>query len=504
MLKRFSVRAALAALILLPVAAAGFTASAEPAGAGLRWRPCAPQSAGQCTTIPVPVDWADPGGAKFDLTIGRLPATEPWHRIGVLFVAPGGPGGSGIDSYILNPGFPIGDALRKRFDIVSWDQRGVSRSNEVRCSADLLARAQRPFPSGDKEYRELLAFNAELGADCRKHTGPVFDHIDTTSAVRDLDAIRNALGERKLSFYGASYGTQVGQQYAELFGDRVRAMTIDSNMDHSLRSGSRYIETTSEDLEGSFGEFADWCARTAGCALHGRDVRAVWDDLLAKAEAGKLTDPATGKPLDTEALRSELMGAMYRPATRWFGLGDRLAALAGTAAATPAQPAAADELGQNSYQGIWCEDWKWRVSGAAELRTYRDRAARLAPHTKLSPFWTDVTSCLGWPAKVNNPQHRLSIDDGPPILIAKARYDVATPYRWNLAVADQIDDSVLLEYDGIGHGQYYQSGCIRNHIERYLLTLRTPAPNTHCPAEYPTTRPATTQSLPAPTPKPTH
>ncbi|GAA4834749.1 alpha/beta hydrolase [Saccharopolyspora rosea] len=486
MLTRSSWCAAAVALTLPSFAGA---AAATPGT--LSWQPC---GQGECSSVEVPVDWSHPDGAKMDIAIGRLPATDPQHRIGVLFVPPGGPGASGIDTYVLG-----GDKiarLRRNFDIVSWDQRGVKRSGEVRCSEDLLDRAPKDFPATEQQYRALLDYNARLGADCRAHTGPVFDFVDTTSAVRDLDAIRGALGEDELSFYGASYGTQVEQQYAELFPHRVRAMVADSNMDHGMTSGGRYIETTSADLEGSFSEFADWCERTANCPLHGRDVRAVWDGLHARAEAGRLTDPATGRPLTAEALRSEALEAMYRPEERWYPFAERLKALQ---AGTPAASAqAAPALAQNSYQAIWCEDWNWQVRDFAELRSWRDRAAEVAPHTRLSPFFSDVTACLGWPAEVRNPQHRLSISGTPPILVVTGKYDVATPNAWNRAVAEQIPHSVLLEHDGIGHGQYYRNDCVTGRVEDYLTTLRTPPPNTHCPAAWPAEPPPAAKSAPPP------
>ncbi len=280
-------------------------------------------------------------------------------------------------------------------------------------------------------------------------------------------------------------------------------MTIDSNMDHSIKSGARYIETASEDLEGSFNTFADWCQRTAACSLNGEDVRAVWDDLHAKAEAGTLRDPSTGAALRAGSLRSELMSAMYGP-EGWFGLANRLKALSKGGPAVTALPAAAKPA-QNSYQAIWCDDWSWKVRDFAELRSYRAKAERVAPHTELSPFWSDVTSCLGWPAQVSNPQHELSINGVPTILIVKGRYDVATPSAWNLAVANQIDNSVLLYHDGIGHGQYYRSACVRERVDRYLITLETPAPNTHCEAVYPTQPPPTLTGISTvPTTRPVH
>ncbi|SDN35875.1 alpha/beta hydrolase [Allokutzneria albata] len=465
-----------------PVASANTT----PSGS-VEWVECGDKFKGECATIPVPLDWGRPGGETINLAIGRLRATDPAQRIGVLLANPGGPGGSGITSYITGRGIPDDSELRKRFDIISWDPRGVERSNAVKCDKQLLGRAPSAVPVTDADFTKLLAYNTELGADCRRNTGPLIDNVDTVSTVRDMDAIRAALGEEKVNFLGFSYGTQIGQQYAELFGKRLRAMVIDSNMDHSIQSAYHYLETATRDLEGSFTEFADWCARTQPCALHGRDVREVWDGLYAKAEAGKLTDPASGKSLTASALREELFVAMYRPEARWFPLATRLAALDTGAKAAAAAPV---ELAENAYQAIWCQDWSWRVNGAAEFKSALKRLERVAPHTRLSPFWSDITSCLGWPTKVTNPQHRLSVKDAPPILMVASKYDVATPRDWNLAVAKQIKNAVLLHYDGVGHGQFSRSKCARGHIETYLTSLRLPAPNTHCAAEWPTTPPA--------------
>jgi len=489
----FSRISALVSTVSLATLIVAGPAAAETSA--LTWTPCGNQN-GECATVPVPVDWNNPGSGQLGITIGRLKATDPAHRIGVLFAAPGGPGASGIDRYLGNRESLAAGELRKPFDIVTWDQRGVGRSSQIKCSAALLDRFPGSYPAGEKEYRDLLAYNAELGADCRARSGPVFDHADTLSAVRDLDAIRAALGEDRISFYGASYGTQVGQQYAELFPTRLRAMTIDSNMDHSTTSAARYLATATADLEGSFNAFADWCARTANCPLYGQDVRVTWDRLHAKAEAGTLTDPGTGQAISGYDLRNELFRAMYQPSKTWYPFATRLRTLDsdhGTAA--PSRMAAADDAVGYSWQAIWCSDWKWQISGFAELRAYRELAAAIAPHTKLIPYWSDITSCLGWPAKVNNPQHRLSITGAPKILIVKSTYDIATPSAWNFAVASQIRNSVLLTYDGIGHGQYYQgSTCTKSAIERYLTDLVTPAPGTHCPAVYPTTPQAATHT----------
>jgi pimeloyl-ACP methyl ester carboxylesterase len=459
-----------------------------PQATNLSWQECGDQFKGGCTTIKVPIDWSKPDQGTFDLAVGRLPAKDPANRLGVLFLNPGGPGGSGIDRYIVGRGISDDSILRQRFDLISWDPRGVKRSHPVQCSQDLLNEAPTDYPKTEADYQHLLSYNATLGADCRANTGPLFDHVDTVSTVRDVDAIRAALGEQKISYLGFSYGTQIGQQYAELFPNRIRAMTIDSNMDHSITSVYQYLETTTHDFEASFNAFADWCARTTSCALHGQDVRAVWDDLYLKAGRGELTDPATGEPITEQGLRLLAFDQMYVPGTAWPTLATDLAGLAaGSKAArtrTPA-PARHAELGTNPYQAIWCEDWSWRVSGFSELQQYRSKLEKLAPHTRMAEFWGDITSCLGWPTKVTNPQHKLSIDTPAPILITASKYDVGTPHAWSAAVAAQDPAARFLNYDGVGHAVYRLSPCAKNHIETFLTTLRLPEAGTHCPAVWP-------------------
>jgi hypothetical protein len=180
-------------------------------------------------------------------------------------------------------------------------------------------------------------------------------------------------------------------------------VVIGSNLDHSITSPGHYLATATADLERSFDAFADWGARTANCPLHGQDVRARWHALHAKAEAGALTDPDNGQALSAEGLRGELLGAMFTPSNSWYAFATRLRSLAAGTKTAAAATTAAEEPAGNSYQAIWCEDWKWRVDGYRELRALRDQAAAFAPHTKLSPFWNDVATCLGWPAEVSNP-----------------------------------------------------------------------------------------------------
>ncbi|MEU7739912.1 alpha/beta hydrolase [Nonomuraea sp. NPDC049158] len=509
--------AALAGAALVTQLAGVASAQSAPSGpsTAIDWAECGTTYKGECATIKVPMDYAKPKGATIDLAIGRLKALDPAKRQGVLFVHPGGPGGSGLNAYIMGRGIPDDSPLRQYFDIVSVDPRGVGRSTPILCGEDVVNETPFTYPANEAEYQNWLAFNAKLSKDCRERTGPLFDHVGTTNVVRDVDSIRAALGERQISFFAISYGTQVGQQYAEMFPKNLRAMAIDSNMDHSITSAYQYMKTTTEDLEGSYQAFAKWCGETAACALHGQDATAVLDDLLAKARAGTLKDPETGAVISDEELRIEVFEPMYRPWTGFFPLAERLKALAAGQAAEQAadKPVASESAeakttarasaeastsaaeGVNyAYPAIWCSDWKWNVSGFAELDAYKRRLKAIAPHTELSPFWTDVMTCLNWQGKTSNPQHRLRISGTPPILVVKAKDDVATPAAWNYAAARQIPRSVVLEYDGVGHGQFRNSTCARDYIEKYLINRTMPAAGTHCATQFPTEPPATALS----------
>lgn len=455
----------------------------------IAWAPCRDTPKGvsgvECATVRVPVDWAKPRGPRFPLAIARMKATDQSHKIGSLLINPGGPGGSGVEEIMIaRASFSAG--LRKRFDIVGFDPRGVARSREVRCDSDLLSKQEDLlYPKTASDFTKLRSLNRRLGKSCRALTGPVFEHVDTASVVRDMDVIRAALGEQKISYFGISYGTLIGQQYAELFPARIRAMALDSNIDHSLGTWE-YQKTQAEALEASFGQFADWCERTTKCALHRADVRTVFDKLYAKARAGKLVE--SGNPsqrLSPTELVELAFNAMYDPKD-WFELAKSLAALRDGRSATTTALRARGKAEENSYVAVTCEDNAFPVRSFAQLRGYERRLASVAPHTKLNPqAWNDLTACMRWPRKVSNPQHRLRVQGAPPILMTNSLYDVATPYPWARNAASQIPGAVLLTYDGVGHADYYLSPCTEKAIDRYLLALQVPPPGTHCPAVWP-------------------
>jgi len=477
-----------ARFVALTAAAAAVAAilTAAPAVAGrsqeIDWRPCPEDPAVSCGTLTLPVDWSSPAGATFDLAVSRRPASDPARRVGALLVNPGGPGGSGID-FAFAAGSVFSAELLQRFDIIGVDPRGVARSHPVVCSAEALGRpGDTPLPRSQTDYDRLVASNRQLVADCRSHTGPLYDHVNSVSVARDLDAVRAVLGEETLNWYGASYGTLMGQMYAELFPGRIRAMVHDGNMDHSLGTSAFQLSEASF-VEDSYAEFVAWCHRSMSCAVHGQDVRAVYADLLAEADAGRLVDPADGHRVSPWELLDITQFFFGRP--RWVELGDLIESLATGVASAGADSARATFTAHRSpklhqtattatksgtagkaqlvedVRPQFCQDWSLPIRDFAELDRLWTASNRVAPSMRTSVLaWVSNMQCIGWPGRVNNPQHRLDVEDAPTILMLNGRHDPATGYAWALHVAAQLrDQAVLVTCEGAGHTAYRRNAC---------------------------------------------
>ncbi|MGW7024100.1 alpha/beta fold hydrolase [Streptomyces decoyicus] len=481
--KRWStgaVVACAAAVLALPMLPERGQASAGSAPSTITWRPCAGHRDAQCGSLPVPVDWAAPG-KTVRLEVARRKATSPAKRIGVLLVNPGGPGGSGVDM-ALGSQFPA--ELRARFDIVGFDPRGIGRSHPIKCSKRLIDNAPRGLPRNQREFDRLVSHNRELRQDCRKLSGPLFDHADTLNVVRDMDALRAGLGEEKINYFGHSYGTLIGQQYAEKFGGRIRSMVLDSNMDHSLRTKDLAV-TAAAAVEDSLKEFVRWCKTTPACALHGQDVLLRWDRLLAAADRGALYESAA--PVSAADIISRAYEAFSSGPPEWPQLAKWLTTLRfgrphpqGNTPRT-SQPPGTEPHGRDA---VFCQDWKARIRDYRELQALVRAESAAAPHARTSPEMRQaILSCIGWPRHVNNPQRPGRMGSQPPvILLANARHDPATGYTWARNVQNQAQKKTrLLTYDGWGHGAIGTT-CTMNAVNNYLIHRSLPRPDASCPA----------------------
>ncbi|MCS7477537.1 alpha/beta hydrolase [Umezawaea endophytica] len=456
------------ALVAGATAAHADTGWSPPA---IAWHACPEVPEAECGTLRVPVDWAEPRGESFDLAVSRRTATDPARRIGVIVADPGGPGGSG--AAFAQALALFGPEVRARFDVVGFDQRGTGDSAFVRCSEDLLGHGPSTDPVDQAGFDALVAHNRALIADCRARSGPVFDHADAGQSARDLDALRRALGERKVNYVGLSYGTVLGQAYAERFGGHLRSMILDSTVDHSADT-RRFVNDRAASVEAAFTEFVKWCDRTPTCAVHGRDVRATWEDALDGADA-----VGWGRASFIGLVHNML----YQPA--WAEIAQYVSDLA---AEKPPLSAAFEYNYLAVRLATVCQDFSLRVRDHRDYARLRAEELRLAPTTRGSDLGHDeAMSCAGVTGPPANPPHRLTIRTGPKILIMNSRHDPATPYAWAKSIHRQAPaHTALLTYDGWGHIAYDRSDCTRGVAETYLFTLRTPAEGASCPAVEPT------------------
>jgi len=471
-------------------------ASAAPETADtIKWTPCQEQPDVDCGTVTVPIDWAKPNGEKMNVAVARRKATDPAKRIGSLLIDPGGPGGSGVN-FAFGADRYFSPEISQKFDIIGFDPRGVARSNPILCSGDLVQKAPQTAPVTSAEYDRLQAYNKELRDDCRKRSGAIYDHASTDDVAQDMDAIRRALGERKINYYGVSYGTIMGQQYAERFGRNIRAMIIDSNMDHSLRLPA-FVATEAHTVEDSFHEFVKWNDRTATSPLHGQDVSKIWFDLLGRADRGELSDPQQpDRKITADDLTSLAIGQAYGPDWKFFA-----GTIAGLNAGkpVPVAKAFADEAVNFPVAAIACNDYDLNPHGFGEYQALAGLSKFLAPHTGGRSVGANVVlACVGAPP-ASNPQRPLDIRNAPKILMENSQHDPATAYSWAVnAHRQSARTTVFVTYDGWGHGVYDRSDCTRTINDRYLVDLKLPAEGTHCAAVEPSDASALTAGPPVP------
>ncbi|XVU20694.1 alpha/beta hydrolase [Actinoplanes sp. CA-054009] len=430
-------------LALLMVAAGPIPAA--PASE-VDWSPCGTEPQAECATLTVPVDWSRPRAGSFGLALGRLPATDQAHKLGTLVFGPGGPGDSGVYR-VTEDADRFSDEIRARFDIVSFDPRGVGGSAPMKCDQALIDAAPDPVLTSQADFDRTLRYNRELWADCAWRTGPVWDHADTLSTVRDVEALRRALGDRRLTFHGSSYGTLLGQQYAQAYPGRVRAMVLESVTDHSSRSTAAFLSAQAWAFHDAFADFTRSCDACAG----------QWERLYADPGRVGMTR------FDLVAITHKLIKD-----AEYGRLATLLAALDGGA---PGQHVGS--LGV--VIPAFCADWSLPVRSYADYRRILSTAEPFPAQTFA------LTMCLGWP-HVTNPQRKLEAPTDRPILLLNSRHDPATGVNWARSVEKQLGrHGVLVTYEGTGHGSYSRSDCMKALADDYLINLVVPPRGVSCP-----------------------
>ncbi|MGW4430474.1 alpha/beta hydrolase [Streptomyces tendae] len=459
---------------------------------GTRW---------QCATLRTPLDWKNPSGESMDLALIRARAAgDPDERIGSLLFNFGGPGGSGVATL---PGLaPDYEKLRTRYDLVSFDPRGVGNSAGVRClDAGLPSEEEidnTPDDGGD-ETNALVRFNRETAAACEKNSGDVLPYVGTAQAAQDMDLMRQVLGDEKLHYFGISYGTELGGVYAHLFPEHVGRAVLDGVVDptHDLMEEAL---AQAGGFQLAFEHFAAWCARQ-GCTL-GDDAEDIVDlvvGLEAALDDAPLATPDDGE-LDGDGLVDAISGALYRqdywPALR-VGLeaaaddnGEVLHDLAealgqhGRGGGTDDDTATEESNEDDAFRAITCDD-------SSNRYTVADVESRLPDFLEASPLfgpglaWSAL-SCDGWPVPGAARHPEVSAPGAPPVLLVGNTGDPATPYEGAARMAQRLGEKVGVEltYEGEGHGAYDSGNtCVQDTVNAYLLNGTLPKPGTVCEAE---------------------
>ncbi|WP_216215313.1 alpha/beta fold hydrolase [Amycolatopsis aidingensis] len=459
--------------------ATGAPAAAKPrTGPHLEWGPC-PDGAGaagvECATLRVPVDWQRPRGPKLTLAIGRLKATG--QAEGSVLVGFGGP----VGSYIELLGGYARDSftdLRTRMNVVTWDIRGgPGRPGLSRPVLDCQWRVERvpEYPRSPGEYARLAANNKAAAQRCRSKDPLLFDNMDSASNARDMEAIRRALGEPGLNYYGSSYGGLFGQAYARLFPDRVRTMVLDGSLSHSADSWWRELGRRAADNERSMRRFFDWCAEDTGCALHGHDLPRRWQALTARADREPIPAPKVDASYGGRDLRNlGLMAARQGP-SRWGELAEAIMrAEQGDASGFAPQ-------GRIPYPAVpvpapvECLELP-RAGNYWRLTALTGWLRRIAPNVgAASPLPMNTLHCEGWPTPVTNPPRPLP-RGLPPLLGAGYWNEFDAVSR----VIAQVPGSGSIRHEGPGHVLYFSNACARAHIDSYLTNQEVPPKNTEC------------------------
>lgn len=501
------VLAALAAASFAAGCAAG-PAAGEPAPPALNWSDCG--TGLDCATLEVPVDHADPAGPTLPLALVRHRATDPAQRIGSLLVNPGGPGAAagdlvrGITSAPDGAG-PYSPELLTRFDVVGMDPRGVGASAGVRCLTDAereedLALDRDPELPGMAPREVLLAEAAELADGCAAGVDPLLlENLATDDVARDMDLVRAALGEERISYLGQSYGTLLGATYATLFPDHVRQMVLDAPVDPTTWQTDT-LDATLDQAVSAERVLDSWFAtcRAESCGFGGGDPEGAFDALVARLEATPLEVPASGavpaQRVDGGAILLAARTAVFAPQlwpvlTRALvaaeaGDGSVVAALGSVLTRNP--DGTPNGLGEANV-AVNCLDRDVPADLAEHDRNAAEAVAAAPRFGELSGYISLV--CADWPAA--NPDRFTGPYTGagaPPVLVVGGREDSQTPFDWSEAMTAELEGSVLLTREGVGHGSYRAGApCVDAAVDRLLVDGTLPAPGTTCPGAPTTT-----------------
>ena len=457
----------------------------------LTWTPC--NGADQCADLRVPLDYAKPDPSS-DLTLKvlRVPAKDQQGRIGSLVVNPGGPGASAVE-YAAAADAIVGPQVRRYFDVVGFDPRGVGRSAPLDCLADRQLDAfmgADQTPDDQAEEKALLTQARTLAAACEAKNPALLPHLSTDDSAKDMDVLRAALGDSQLNYLGKSYGTFLGSTYAGLFPKRVGRFVLDGVVPPDLTS-AELAEGQARGFELATRTYVADCVSQGDCPLGSSvDEGMTWiRDFLRQVDRAPIPTGDPSMPQMNEAWASWGLGQAMYDQSQWGALTDALReAKAGNGAGLMAfansyagrQPGGAYSSNiMEVLPAVNCLD----RPDSPDLATYEGYAKEF---TEVAPTWGETLAwgslpCGVWPVKEGSGPHKISAAGSGPIVVVGTTRDPATIYEWSKRLKDQLSNAVLLSYDGDGHTAYRRSNdCVDSAIDAYYVQGRVPQDGLTC------------------------
>ncbi|MFE3324841.1 alpha/beta hydrolase [Streptomyces sp. NPDC059176] len=467
-------------------------APSEAEGGGPAPSPLPGGAPWECSFIEVPRDWSDPQGETIELALIRAKARDQSKRIGSLIFNFGGPGGSGVST--LPAAAPEFERLRSRYDLVSFDPRGVGRSQAVECADDkqLDEYYAQDFIPDDAAEEQALVDNLRAYDDgCEKHSGEDLPYVGTSNAARDMDLMRQVLGDDTLHYFGISYGTELGGVYAHLFPKNVGRAVFDAVVDPTNTAEQASLGQAA-GFQLALTNFAKDCvARGDACRLPGTtpaEIQGFIVDLLARLEKKPIEGIGDRQLTQTQATNG-IAQALYSKEF-WPLLEQGLDEADGGNGALLL--ALSDAMNGRSKDGTYsnlqaanaainCVDYKSRYS-------LEQTKAKLPEFRKTSPVFGDylgwgLMGCTQWPVPGQWETPDVSAPGAAPILVIGNTGDPATPYEGAKAMVGELGKGVGIEltYEGEGHGSYNSgNACVQKAVDQYLLDGKVPAAGTVC------------------------
>ncbi|MGW1209230.1 alpha/beta hydrolase [Streptomyces sp. NPDC002499] len=484
-----------ASALLLGLTAPLAAHASTPAEADvLEWSPCGSGSdpRQECATLQVPLDYADPDGRHIDIAISRIAAEKPSARRGALLIIPGGPGGTSLADPAVR-GRKMPQEVRDSYDLIGFAPRGNAPSTAVDCGlehGDLALTKLRPWPAADGSVTGNMTTARRVSQACARNGGELIRHISTVDNARDIDRIRTALGERRISAWGISYGTYIGAVYAQLFPHHTDRIVLDSSLDptgdHGRTAISRaWLTELAPGIEDTFAQFSRWASAPENPRRLADTPAAVRSEVLGLADRldhDPLPWPgANPDVMDGNALRQAVFNHLYDPddfphlAQLILGLRQD------TPPPAPKAPpeAVLQNLAAVSTSTI-CNDSAWPRSAAVYQKAV-DRNRAKYPLTAGMP--ANAMPCAAWPFPPAQPPVPITSRGPSNILLVQNEHDVATPISGALRLRSALGRrAVMVSVDSTGHGAYLDNGnaCGDQAVSRFLATGERPVRDLRC------------------------